>query len=258
MSLKRLSVTNGVGRLEATKKDDRIPVIRAVADRILSKIPKNPIRAQRDGHESERYERGQLRIRTEPVCWGIPMDEMVPSRFFSNFLELQPMPWDDWITNLNTYIYTARNYIHDNFLKGKANWLVGLDSDVLPPPNFLERLLEHKKDFVSGWYKKKSIKLEPVVYDWRGDMTLDGKGKLYAVRNSIGEGLEKVAAVGLGCYVMSRELAEKLGPSPYRMPFEGKDYTGEDLYLCNSINELGYGVWVDWTVACAHTGLGVY
>ena len=74
----------------------------------------------------------------------------------------------------------------------------------------------------------------------------------------MGEGLEKVAAVGLGCYVMSRELAEKLGPSPYRMPFEGKDYTGEDLYLCNSINELGYGVWVDWTVACAHTGLGVY
>jgi hypothetical protein len=42
------------------------------------------------------------------------------------------------------------------------------------------------------------------------------------------------------------------------MPYEGTDHTGEDLKLCEKLNELGIGVWVNWDVACAHTGLGVY
>jgi hypothetical protein len=49
---------------------------------------------------------------------------------------------------------------------------------------------------------------------------------------------------------MSRELAEALGPRPYSM-----HKATEDLNLCKKIMDLGYEMWVDWDLACAHMGI---
>ena len=254
------TVRDGILQSENTRTIGEVrQIIKNTWDLVKPRVPKRHMTTRRDGYEPAQRGSREVVIRTEPVCWGIPMDEFMFGRWFSNFLDLGFMPWDDNVTNLNTYIPVARNTIHDAFLTGsRCDWLIGLDSDVLPPPRFIDMLLGTGKKFVSGWYKQKGKGMHPVVYDWLGDVSPGSDGKRYKIREEPGKGLEQVSAVGLGCFAMHREVAEKLGRSPYRMPFEGTDHTGEDLKLCDKLNELGIGVWVNWDIACAHTGLGVY
>jgi hypothetical protein len=170
------------------------------------------------------------------------------------------MPWDSVITTESTYLPDARNYIHQVFLeKFQTSHLFMLDSDVCPPPDIVTSLLQHDLPMVSGFYRKKEmfhykdvdgndqITSRPVVYDWSEER--DGK-YWFVERLEAGKGLEKVAGVGMGCVLMSHDLAEKLGPRPYDM-----NAGGEDLVLCKKIMDLDVPIYVDWSLACAHVGV---
>lgn len=202
----------------------------------------------------------QMKLRTTPITWGFPLDEIMFSKFFNNFLHLNIMPWDSVITTESTYLPDARNYIHSVFLeKFKTSHLFMLDSDVLPPPDIVTSLLQHDKEIVGGWYKKKETYpieapdgstqyiARPVVYDWSKEAE-----DYYWFSNRVapGIGMEKVGGIGMGCVLMSHGLAEKLGPRPYDM-----NKGGEDLVLCKKIMDLGVDLWVDWDLACAHAGV---
>jgi hypothetical protein len=50
--------------------------------------------------------------------------------------------------------------------------------------------------------------------------------------------------------MMSRKVAEALGQSPYSM-----EKGGEDLVLCKKVKDLGFELWIDWDIACAHCGV---
>lgn len=184
--------------------------------------------------------------RAEPIFWGIPMDEVVYAKFFSQFLKYHTMPWDSYGTTESTYISSARNDIHRAFVEDSdCDYMMMLDSDILAPPEILETLLAHNKHIVGGWYKNKNYgdPPHPIVYDYleSGEFT-----KVLEPR----KGLEKVAGMGAGCWLMTRELAEALGPKPYSMAGGG-----EDLELCKKIHDLGYDIWVDWEIPVAHLGV---
>jgi len=190
-----------------------------------------------------------VKLRTMPVAWGIPLDETLFARFFVNFLNLRIMPWDDLITTTSTYISEARNTIHQDFVtKSTCEYLVMLDSDVLPPPDFLQRLLDHKLPIVGGWYKKKGDPYPPCVYDFGNE---DGGGVAWwKVREQAGVGLEKVDGAGAGCWLMRREVAEALGERPYN-----PHVLSEDFLLCRKLADLKIDVYIDWSIACAHAGV---
>jgi hypothetical protein len=201
-----------------------------------------------------------MKLRTTPITWGIPMDELMYSKFFNNFMHLNMMPWDSVITTESTYLPDARNYIHQVFLeKFKTSHLFMLDSDVLPPPDIVTSLLMHDLPIVSGFYRKKEtffikdaegndqVIARPVVYDWSEER--DGY-YWFRQRFEASKGLEKVAGIGMGCVLMSHELATQLGSRPYSM--EGG---GEDLVLCKKIMDLNVPIYVDWSLACAHVGV---
>jgi cellulose synthase/poly-beta-1,6-N-acetylglucosamine synthase-like glycosyltransferase len=192
-----------------------------------------------------------IRVRVEKVFWAFPMDELMYSLFFRNFIQLSFMPWDDYAIQIGTYLPIARNTLHNAFLKRKDfKYMVMLDSDVLPPPDFLERLMKHDKPVVGGWYRKKGGKCEPVVYDYH---STDEKGIVYwDKRFEEGKGLEQVGAIGAGCVLMRRDAAEALGENPYDM-----NSGGEDMKLCLRLKELGIPIFVDWSIQCAHAGIGM-
>jgi hypothetical protein len=199
------------------------------------------------GHEIR--EQGGVRLRAQPVAWAIPTDEVLYARFFTNFLRLRAMPWDDLYTIGSTYLPDARNTLHRFFVeKSECEHLVMLDSDVLPPPDFLERLLAHKLPLVGGWYRKKDEAGTPCVYDYVKQET-DGT-YWWNARSTPGTGLEQVDGAGAGCWLMHKDVARALGPKPYDM-----NQGGEDLTLCKRVTELGFPIWIDWTVACAHAGV---
>jgi hypothetical protein len=194
-------------------------------------------------------ERQKVGIRYKPVTWGIPFDEVVYSRWVVNLLRTSMMPWDSFSTSQATYILDARNTIHEQFLQTDCEYLVMLDSDVIPPPNFLDRLLAHHLPIVGGWYRMKADPYPPVVYDFN---RIDEEGiHKYIMRKEPGTGLENVDAAGAGCWLMHRKVAEAVGPRPYSL------YLGEDLEICRKIKAAGFDVFVDWDVACGHAGVAI-
>jgi len=220
-----------------------------LSDELRGEVKEKEITISSLDKDTSELLRKEYDIRTTVITWGIPMDEIVYAKFFSNFMQLMKMPWDSVITTESTYIPDARNTIHNMFLKEcDAPYLMMLDSDVLPPPNIVSALLAHDKHIVGGWYRKKSRKnAHPVVYDFVRE---DDEGIFYIHRKEPGTGTEKVDGMGAGCWLMSRELAEALGENPYSM-----DKAAEDLVLCRKIDKLGYEMWVDWDLPCAHCGV---
>lgn len=230
--------------------------ITSLVDVLEEKAPREVLRANYDGRVKHATKSARdVVLRTTPVAWAIPFDEIVFSKWVINLLGLRIMPWDDTITALSTYLPDARNICHKQFVEdSKAPWLVMLDSDVMPPPDFLDRLLAHTENeevkIVGGWYRSKGEPYDPVVYTY--EFYDDVKGHLYSNNTLPEEGLVEVDGAGAGCWLMSREVAEALGPNPYNMN-EG----GEDLMLCRKIKELGYKIWIDWDIAAAHCGVAI-
>ena len=194
----------------------------------------------------------KVAIRTFPIMIGIPMDEVMFSTFFIMFQRnVHPMPWDGMATTASTYLPDARNQVHQAFLKEEQySHLFMIDSDIIAPPNVVERLLARQLPIVGGYYLNKHPIMvnTPVVYDF-----LEDNAEGYATWNHRprpGEGLEKVDGIGMGCVLMSRAVAEALGPKPYDM-----NSGGEDLVLCRKLMKLGIDLYVDWGVDCAHLGV---
>lgn len=192
-----------------------------------------------------------VKIRTTPVVWGVPCDEVMFSKFFVYFVKhANFMPWDSWATTEGTYLGKARNEIHQRYVaKNKGvPYLMMLDSDIVFPPNLLETLMAHKLPIVGGWYKDKhAAEHHPCVYNF-----VENKNGVdyWKHRDEPGTGLEKVDAMGAGCWLMTREVAEALGEEPYET-FGG----GEDMKLCKRLMELGIPLHVDWSVNLAHIGI---
>ena len=235
------------------------PAVEWTVNQIKDKAPTETSHKQLvSGTVSEHHTK--LKLRTVPITWGIPMDELMYSKFFTNILHLNMMPWDSVITTESTYLPDARNYIHEIFVtQYKTSHLFMLDSDVLPPPFVVEKLLDHNLPIVGAFYRKKEsftfkdlsgnehVTARPVVYDWSQEK--DGKF-WFASRIDPGVGLEKVAGIGAGCLLMRRDVAIKLGERPYNM-----NSAGEDLTLCKKLMDLEIPLYVDWDLPCAHVGV---
>jgi hypothetical protein len=201
--------------------------------------------------QTDILERPKLRIRTTPVMWGIPLDEVMFSQFFIFFEKhANRMPWDGLAMPKGTYLGKARNTVHKAYVThSNLPYLMMLDSDIAFPPNMLEALMAHNLPIVGGWYRDKNKENNPpTVYDF-----IEEKEDVVYFRNRTepGKGLEKVDGMGAGCWLMSRETAVALGEEPYET-FGG----GEDFKLSRKLMKLGIPLHVEWSINCAHFGVG--
>jgi len=231
--------------------------MKAAIKEVAKRVPKERTFAKMENAIIQE-ETQPVKLRSVPIMWGIPMDELMFSKFFANFINLNMMPWDLRSVSEGTYLPHARNAIHNSFIKSSVEWLMMLDSDVLPHPWIVENLMAHNKDLVGGWYKDKTpVKrkggklLHPTVYDSYVIDEDDGF-PYYNFFDRPGEGLQEVAGIGAGCILMKKGLAEALGENPYHTNFG----VGEDLVMCKKVTDLGYKIFVDWNLYCKHAGVG--
>lgn len=195
-----------------------------------------------------------LVYRKTPVVWGIPCDELGFSKFWIQFVGTAGlMPFDKFATTEGTYLEKARNDIHNKFLKSNYPYMMMLDSDILIRPKLLQTLMSHNLPIVGGWYRdKKAEDHHPCVYDFVEDKE---EFAVFRHRKEPGMGVEKVGAMGAGCWLMTREVAEKLGSDPFGHNIAGG---GEDFKFCRKLMELDIPLHVDWDMFCAHAGVGYY
>ena len=97
-----------------------------------------------------------------------------------------------------------RNHIVSGFLKTTADWLFWIDTDNVTPIGGIRRLLDNRKEIVSGLYYQKSKEQNPVAY-----LKVDDN-RYVPIENWTRGELVPVAAAGLGAVLVHRSVYEKI------------------------------------------------
>lgn len=149
------------------------------------------------------------------------------------------------------YIAESLELIRRKAINEKYDVLVILETDIIPPVDFIERLLLHQKHVVSGAYfighggdsHLMLQEIEPVGDSMRTAGVIgNGRDILYADGK-----LHKIYAAGLGCILMHKEVFTKFN---FRW-HPGTD-AHPDSFFANDLDKAGYEQYVDTSFICEH------
>lgn len=162
------------------------------------------------------------------------------------------------VTKSTAAVDLARELTVEDALESNPDWLLFLDSDVIPPADVFPRLRNRGLDVVSGLYYVDTPE-QPHPAMWR----LDDTDSPTPVANSR-EGVFNVDAIGLGCLLVNAEVFEEIerpwfrwtrgyDEHPWDLRHQGeRPGISEDFDFCYKVKEAGYDVYVDTTVKCIH------
>ncbi len=138
--------------------------------------------------------------------------------------------------------------IRDYFLRGDYDYLLHLESDIIPPPDVIERLMIHNKPIVSAVYHIDfganshamiqkmehfgDIRETANIKDGADLMMMDGK-------------LHEVFACGLGCVLIRRDVLEQI---PFR--WSGGDIFPDTYWAFDTNGQ--FPKFVDTSILCEH------
>jgi hypothetical protein len=125
----------------------------------------------------------------------------------------------------------------------EAQWLLFVDADMTPPPDTVERLLQHDVDIVGAMYFGRvppfRAEFEPLV------------GQVFPI-SAGAMGLRPVTWVGAGCLLVRRRVFEQLRPPWFRFDALGAN---EDLDFCARARAAGFRIWMDCDLEVGHVGV---
>lgn len=154
---------------------------------------------------------------------------------------------------------TAGNDLVTGFLKisrDPEDLILFLDSDMIFPNGFIEKLIRHNKPVVGGFYAKRLNPGFPLVMDF---LELTEKGEPSFVPNlNIDKGqLVKCDATGLGCCLIRKKVFTHLNYPyfTYAPPFEE---ASEEMSFFWQLREKGISCHVDTSIDCLHLYLQYY
>jgi hypothetical protein len=143
---------------------------------------------------------------------------------------------------------------------GKIDYshLMWIDNDIIFTPQQFQKLLDHDKDIVSGFYMMESRTQVATVEKWDEEkFKLDGSFeflKLEDLKNK--DGLFEVAYTGLGFMLVKKGVFESLSYPWFRPLFfdigTAKDFCSEDVSFCRLAIEKGFKIFVDPQLRVGH------
>ncbi len=155
-----------------------------------------------------------------------------------------------------TPVDEARNNIVKEFLKSDCTHLFWIDSDTVPPPNAIERLLRVNQPVVTA--------ITPII-EHDENLKNDSNGfykKWNAVSADTGThvkpntGVLPIIGAGSSCIMVKREVYEKLKAPWYRTLYRddnGKDaLVGEDIAFVAHAVGAGFKCYAETSVIAAH------
>lgn len=146
-------------------------------------------------------------------------------------------------------IANNRNHIVQKFLARKEfDYLMMIDSDIIPPPNIM-KLLDFNKDIIVPlMFVMQEGKILPLYLKQAKDGQLEFT-KEYLDK----QGLVPVDATGTGCIILSRKVLEAV-KHPFRNEYDtdGIKRLGLDLNFCLRAKKLGFQSWVHLDYVADH------
>lgn len=152
----------------------------------------------------------------------------------------------------------ARNSVASQVVQNPdIDYLFFLDSDVVPPPDAILRLLRHRKPVISGMYCRRSPPHGVPVAQKNGQwVTPPEPGK---------DPLMEVDVCGAGCLLIHRSVLTDIPPQRQGKPwfdwrvdlqgiFPPEDCMSEDFTWNKHIKKFGVTTYLDTSVRCLHLG----
>lgn len=146
----------------------------------------------------------------------------------------------------------ARNELVKNAQSCGASHIFFLDSDMVVPPDTLERLIAHHVHIVGADYVRR---VEPHNLNGTPDFEKGPKGPHQNV-------LFPMLTLPFGCILISRKVFTDM-PRPYFKYLEGEDDAhtqSEDTFFCNQARRAGQTIWCDTSLTreVGHVGTKVF
>ncbi len=192
------------------------------------------------------------------ILVAIPAMDSVPTQFRQALSMLQSDPEDDVSISfvVGSLVYSARNNLAKTAVDLGADWVFWLDSDMVFPPDTLQRMLKTCKekdiDFLTGVYFRRVAPFTPVLFK---EMSDDGH-EAEEFKEIPKDELFEVRACGFGCVLMKTNVIVDVFSTHMNMftPIEG---SGEDISFCIRARQCGYKVIADPTIPLGHVGHAV-
>lgn len=141
-----------------------------------------------------------------------------------------------------------------------ATHLLNIDTDMVFPPDVVDKLFAAKKDIVGVNYHQRGNHLDqegpPSTIKFPGN---EKNGYRTVLEKDFPKELFECAAVGLGITLIDLKVFDKL-PKPYFKTKESKsgEHRTEDIVFCQDARKAGFEVWCDPTIEVKHIGQYLY
>lgn len=147
----------------------------------------------------------------------------------------------------------SHDTIRKKVLKGKYDYLLHLESDVFPPIDVIERLLEKRKKIIGALYhielgeqsKLMVQELESFGIQHRETYNLDETDISF-----VDGKVKRVFSCGLGCILIHRSILENI-----EFRYEEGSPVHPDSFFFGDINQKGLPVFVDTDIYCDHLNI---
>jgi len=148
---------------------------------------------------------------------------------------------------------SARNILVKRFLETDCTHLLFIDDDIVPPKHALGQMLEADKDVVSPVCFMPSKEGENGIIKPASFVRSDSVcGFDYRYSNK----LEKVDVVTGGCFLIKREVFEKIKrPFSFDYDEDGILVRTEEFTFAAKVRAAGFQLYTDYTLVCRHKRL---
>lgn len=192
------------------------------------------------------------------ILIAVPCMDMVSARFAQSLTTLKKNGRCIVSFLIGSLIYDSRNRLAAMALEIEADYILWLDSDMVFPPDTLDRMLkvmdEHPEvDVLSGLYFRRCAPFTPVLFS-KLEIGEDGN-LVFEDQKDLPDELFEIAGCGFGGVLMRTEMlldmAAAEGGGVWFTPLAN---AGEDCAFCIRARRNGYKVYCDPTIEMGHMG----
>lgn len=191
----------------------------------------------------------------DTILIAIPCMDQVPAQFMQSIATLKKVGVCVVATQVGSLIYTSRNNLAAEAIKHGVDYVFWLDSDMVFPPDTLERMLKTIKEqegdvILTGLYCRRVAPFHPTVFK---TLEIEGDASTWTDFTEVPDELFEVEACGFGCVLAPTSAFVDVSARFDRM-FSPIGDVGEDLSFCWRARQCGWKFVCDPSIELGHVG----
>lgn len=184
---------------------------------------------------------------------AIPTMDTVPAHFAQSLACLKKVGDCEVSFQVGSLVYHSRNNLGAEALKRDCDYVMWFDSDMVFPPNTLERMMAqmNEVDILTGVYYRRVHPYTPTLFD-KLDIK-EGKRCTWKETKEIPNERFRVEGCGFGCVLMGTDVLLSVRQK-FGTLFAPIGEVGEDLSFCWRARQCGYEIYADPSIKLGHCG----